>query len=99
MEEITAKELEVKLQNGEKVHVIDVREDEEVAIGKIPGVVHIPLGQISERLSEIPKDEHHYLICQAGGRSAKACEILHQHGFNVTNVAGGMGVWEGKIES
>lgn len=97
MNQITAKELAVKLKNGEKLSLIDVREVEELAESKIEGVVHIPLGQLSERLSEISKDDHHYLICHAGGRSARGCDILSKHGYKITNVSGGMVEWEDNI--
>ncbi|WP_249871680.1 rhodanese-like domain-containing protein [Oceanobacillus saliphilus] len=98
MKEITAKELEQKLASGKKLNIIDVREDEEVAMGKIPGAKHIPLGQIPERLAEIDKSEHYYMVCRSGGRSGNACEFLIQHGFDVTNMAGGMLVWEREME-
>lgn len=98
MKEITAMELEQKLTAGEKVNIIDVREDVEVAMGKIPGAKHIPLGQIPERLDELDKDEHYYMVCRSGGRSGNACEFLTQNGYNVTNMVGGMLDWEGEME-
>ncbi|SDC57943.1 Rhodanese-related sulfurtransferase [Terribacillus halophilus] len=98
MKEITAKELEQKLVSGEKLSIIDVREDEEVAEGKIPGANHIALGQVPERLNELDKNEHYYMVCRSGGRSGKACEFLIQQGYNVTNMTGGMLAWEGEVE-
>ncbi len=98
MKEITAKELEQKLESGEKLHIIDVREDFEVAMGKIPGAKHIPLGQIPERLEELDKEEHYYMVCRSGGRSSNACQFLIQSGYNVTNMVGGMLDWEGEVE-
>lgn len=59
MKEITAKELEQKMNDGENVKIIDVREDEEVAFGKIPSARHIPLGQIPDRHTELNKDKHY----------------------------------------
>lgn len=98
MKEITAKELEDKLAADEKINIIDVREDVEVAAGKIPGAKHIPLGEIPDRVGELEKDEHYYIVCRSGGRSGKACEFLNQHGYVVTNMAGGMLDWEGETE-
>lgn len=98
MKQITAKELEHKLAAGEDVSIIDVREDSEVAEGKIPGAKHIPLGKLEERLEEIGKDQHHYVTCHAGGRSSRACEFLSHHGYDVTNMKDGMSSWEGKTE-
>ena len=98
MKEITAKELERKRIAEEKLNIIDVREDEEVAQGIIPGAKHIPLGQIPERLDELNKNEHYYMVCRSGGRSGRACDFLIQNGYNVTNMAGGMLDWEGETE-
>lgn len=98
MKEITAKELEKKLSTGEQVNIIDVREDEEVATGKIPGAKHIPLGQIPKRLNELNKNEHYYIVCRSGGRSGSACQYLIENGYNVTNIVGGMLDWEGETE-
>ncbi len=98
MKEITAKELEQKLNAGQDVNIIDVREDTEVTMGKIPGAKHIPLGQIPDHLEKLDKNEHYYLVCRSGGRSGRACEFLEQHGFRATNVAGGMLAWEGEFE-
>ncbi|MFB4169967.1 rhodanese-like domain-containing protein [Virgibacillus sp. JSM 102003] len=98
MKEITTKELAKKLKDEENVNIIDVREDDEVAQGKIPGATHIPLGQIPERIEEIDKDKHHYMVCRSGGRSGKASEFLKERGYDVTNVAGGMLDWKDEVE-
>ena len=98
MKEITAKELEQKLMSGEEVNMIDVREDEEVAAGKIPGIKHIPLGEIPDRLNELDQNTHYYMVCRSGGRSGRACEYLTEKGYQVTNVVGGMLDWEGETE-
>lgn len=98
MKKITAKELEHKLAAGEDVNIIDVREDKEVAGGKIPGAKHIPLGELEERLDEIDKDQHHYVTCYGGSRGSKASGLLSLKGFDVTNMEDGMSKWEGKTE-
>ncbi|MCD2138003.1 rhodanese-like domain-containing protein [Salinicoccus halitifaciens] len=98
MKQISAKELEQKLAVGEDLNIIDVREDDEVAEGKIPSAKHIPLGELEERLDEIDKDKHHYVTCHAGGRSSRACGFLSHYGYDVTNMEGGMSSWEGKTE-
>lgn len=98
MDVISAQELEQKINDGEKLNIVDVREDFEVAMGKIPIAKNIPLGQIPNRLNEFDKNEHYYIVCQSGARSANACAYLSQHGYNVTNIAGGMMEWNGDIE-
>jgi rhodanese-related sulfurtransferase len=98
MKKICAKQLEEKLKAGEQLNILDVREDEEVATGKIPGAKHIPLGQIPERLNELVKDKPYYIVCRSGGRSGQACAFLSAKGYDVTNVEGGMLAWEGETE-
>ncbi|MGG2067059.1 rhodanese-like domain-containing protein [Bacillus sp. S14(2024)] len=98
MREISAKELENKLMGNEVVSVIDVREVEEVAEGKIPGVLHIPLGLLEFRMHELDKNKEYVIVCRSGGRSSRAVQFLESHGFQVINMNGGMLVWEGKTE-
>ncbi|MEN2768423.1 rhodanese-like domain-containing protein [Ornithinibacillus xuwenensis] len=98
MKEITVTELATKLKNGDKINIIDVREDEEVAMGKIPGARHIPLGEIADRLDDFDKTQHYYMVCRSGGRSGRACEFLTENGFDVTNMVGGMLAWEDDVE-
>ncbi|UOQ44548.1 rhodanese-like domain-containing protein [Halobacillus salinarum] len=97
MKEITATELAENLKK-ENISVIDVREDEEVAQGKIPGARHIPLGQITERLNELDKSKPHYMVCRSGGRSSQACAFLSSQGFDVINMEGGMLAWTDETE-
>lgn len=75
MKEITTTELQQKLENGETLHMIDVREDDEVATGIVPGAIHIPLGEVPERLEELDKAKPYVLICRSGGRSGRAAEF------------------------
>jgi rhodanese-related sulfurtransferase len=75
------------------VPLIDVREDDEYAEARVPGAVHIPLGQIPERAGEVPTEGTVYLICGSGGRSARAVEHLRGQGIDAVNVAGGTKGW------
>ena len=86
-------DLKARLDGGEQLVLIDVREDEEVAQGMIEGAIHIPLGQISERHNELPTAVEIIVICRSGGRSGRACEFLSANGYNVTNMSGGMLEW------
>lgn len=97
MKEIATIELAKKLRDGETLSMIDVREDDEVAQGMIPGAHHIPLGQLPDRLSEIDKEQAHFMICRSGGRSGKACAFLSEQGYEVINMTGGMLAWEEEI--
>ncbi|WP_409341146.1 rhodanese-like domain-containing protein [Paenibacillus sp. MBLB4367] len=92
---ITPTELKARLEKGEALTMIDVREDEEVAAGMIPGAKHIPLGQLPLRHGEIPQSGEIIMICRSGNRSGKACDFLQQQGFaGLKNMTGGMLDWE-----
>jgi molybdenum cofactor guanylyltransferase len=73
--------------------LIDVREDDEVAEGHVPGIVHIALATVPDNLDRIPTDVPVYVICAAGGRSANAVRFLRAQGVDATNVAGGTNAW------
>lgn len=95
---ISSNELERLLEKNRTISIIDVREDEEVAFGKIPEAKHIRLGELPHRLDELDKNERHYLVCHAGVRSYHACEYLQSLGFDVVNVEGGMLDWQGEVK-
>lgn len=96
MKSITANELQIKVEQGEQLQILDVRELEEVAYGMVPGANHIPLGQLPERVAEVKREQPVYVICKAGGRSAMACDFLETSGFETVNIEGGMMDWEGE---
>jgi hydroxyacylglutathione hydrolase len=74
--------------------IIDVRNDTEWASGHLGSALHIPLGHLSKRLSEIPRDQPVVAQCRTGGRSAIAASLLHRAGFtDVSNLAGGIEAW------
>lgn len=98
MKEMTVKEVEALLNNGEQLNIIDVRETDEVADGKIPGAVNIPLGLVESRIHELDQSKEYVMVCRSGGRSGRACQTLESHGYKVINMAGGMLSWEGKVE-
>ena len=70
--------------------LLDVRERAELAVEEAPGAVNIPLGQLRERLGELPKDREILLICRSGQRAYYATRILLQNGFKARNLSGGM---------
>lgn len=99
MKSISTDELQEKLEAGEKVQLIDVREDDEVAAGMVPGAKHIALGTLPDRLSEVDSSQTVHVICRSGKRSAKACEILESSGIEAINVDGGMLDWKGETHA
>ncbi len=99
--EITATELKQRLDNGDDIQIIDVREADEVAIAKIPNAIHIPLGQVINRMSEIDSEKETVVHCKMGGRSARAIDALKRSGFtgNLINLAGGITAWSRDVDS
>ena len=73
--------------------LVDVREPDEWTAGHAPGAMHIPLGQLGARYTEIPQDGQVYVICRAGSRSNQAALALAGAGWNVVNVSDGMTGW------
>ena len=83
-----------ELYQRDDVIILDVREDHEYAAGHIPGATLVPLGQIPNRLEEIPTDKTVIAVCRSGNRSGQATKFLRQQGFeNVHNMTGGMNAW------
>jgi rhodanese-related sulfurtransferase len=95
---ITTEELKRKLEAGENLLLIDVREDEEVANGKIPGAKHIKMGDIPANLDYFDKDKEYIFVCRSGYRSERVCEYLQEQGYKVRNMVGGMLEWSGDVE-
>lgn len=90
MKEISVDELKSLILSSEPVNIVDVREDEEVAMGMIPDAEHIPMNQIPDELNHFSKDTTYYIVCASGVRSAKVVEYLNDQGIDAVNVEGGM---------
>lgn len=90
LREVSPSEVKQLLKDGKKISLIDVREDEEVAEGKIPEAAHIKMGDIPDRLNEIDKNEEHIIICRSGRRSENVAYFLQDQGYKVKNMTGGM---------
>lgn len=97
--QITPQELRKRLETGEDLVLIDVREDDEVAFGMIPGAKHIPMGEIPQRTEELPAETEIVFICRSGARSQRVCEYLQQFGFKGSNLSGGMIEWNESAEA
>ncbi|OIN67270.1 rhodanese [Exiguobacterium sp. KRL4] len=96
MKRFTAKEVQEKLENGEQLNIIDVREVDEVKEGKIPEAIHIPLGLVEFKMNELDKKKQYVMVCRSGARSGQATNYLEGQGFDVINMDGGMMSYEGK---
>ncbi|MGH9246266.1 MAG: rhodanese-like domain-containing protein [Acidimicrobiales bacterium] len=89
--QIDIDELERRLEAG--APLIDVRQPDEYEDFHVPGARLVPLGEVPDRLDEIPSDETVYLICGSGGRSARAVQFLNARGYDAVNVGGGSKAW------
>jgi sulfur-carrier protein adenylyltransferase/sulfurtransferase len=93
--EVAPAALQSRLSGGEQIVVIDVREPEEFARGKIPGAYTIPRGVLEMQVDgRLPREATVVLYCGAGGRSALAAKSLADMGYDkVENLQGGWGAW------
>jgi adenylyltransferase/sulfurtransferase len=100
MEEITASELKQRLERGDDLQIIDVREPNEYEIARIPGSKLIPLGQVVNRQDEIDAVRETVVHCKGGVRSARAIEALTRSGFKgrLVNLKGGITAWSNDVD-
>lgn len=97
--EITSVELKQRMDRGERLRIVDVREPNEYQINKIPGAELIPLGELPRRYAELDAEEELIVHCKMGGRSAKAADFLRSVGFKrVLNLKGGVLDWVDKVD-
>jgi len=97
--ELTSVELKQRLDRGDKLTIVDVREPNELQINRIAGSVHIPLGDIPKRYNELDPDAEYVMQCKSGVRSAKAADFLRSVGFKrVLNLKGGILDWIDKVD-
>src|SRR5258708_35674727 len=95
--EVDVRQLDASRNDGQKPVLIDVREQDEVEQGVIPGAIHIPRGYLESRVEQYIPDYNTPIVayCAGGARSAFAAETLQQMGFtNVTSLKGGFGAWK-----
>lgn len=95
----TCQDVKARMDKGEDLVLIDVREPAEVAYCAIVGSVHIPLAEIPRRLEEIDKARETVIVCHVGGRSMQAALFLRARGYdNVYNLAGGIDAWSRTVD-
>src|SRR4051794_35870776 len=97
--EITSVELKQRMDRGDKLTIVDVREPNEYQINRIAGSQLIPLGDIPKRYEELNKNDEIVVHCKMGGRSAKAADFLRSVGFTrILNLKGGILDWVDKVD-
>jgi sulfur-carrier protein adenylyltransferase/sulfurtransferase len=99
VDSIAPRELRTKLDRGERIAILDVREPAELAIARLSNDFEIPLGELAERLGELPKDRDIVVYCLTGNRSARAARLLRDAGFqSVRNLEGGIRAWTDEVD-
>ena len=95
IKEVSAEEVIERRRRGENITLLDVRDLQEVNLGKIPGTLHISRGNLETKVeAQIPRDAHVVVYCASGNRSAFAAERLAEMGYrDVASMAGGFRAW------
>ena len=91
--DVSVAELAAILEADPTTPVVDVRNPDEYAAGRVPGAVLVPMHTVPVRLQDLPRDRTLYLVCATGGRSAQTAAWLEPQGYDVVNVLGGTGAW------
>jgi rhodanese-related sulfurtransferase len=91
--EVDPAEVKARIARGEDVFLLDVREPSEVEEWAYPIGVNIPLGELGDRLDEVPADRTIVVACRVGGRSAVAAKALSDAGWTAENLTGGAVAW------
>lgn len=95
MKTMTTQQVQELVESKQPINLIDVRETNEVAAGKIPGAINIPLGLLEFRMNELDKSKEYIMVCRSGARSGQATRFLENQGYTVSNMDGGMLDWDG----
>ncbi len=97
--EIDVTELDAWRKSGKDVTVLDVREDWELATVALPDTLNIPMRQVPQRVTELPRDKPLVVMCHHGGRSRQVTGWLRQNGYTqASNLAGGIHAWAERID-
>ncbi len=91
--QLDATSAQAKLAGKPKPYLLDVRQPDEYAQAHIPGATLIPLGELSRRVNELPRDREIICVCHSGNRSHSATQHLISAGFQASNLRGGMMSW------
>ncbi|HXS91241.1 MAG TPA: rhodanese-like domain-containing protein [Steroidobacteraceae bacterium] len=97
--EITPTEFVERRSRGESLTLLDVREEWELGVASVPDVVHIPMGEVADRLGELDRTREVVVLCRSGRRSLQVANFLQQNGFQAVNLAGGILAWSRELDA
>jgi rhodanese-related sulfurtransferase len=97
--EMTPREFTDRAAIGTAPFLLDVREGWELALAAVPAAVHIPMGDVPGRLTEIPRDREVVVMCKGGARSMTVARFLEAQGYTeVANLTGGILAWSAEVD-
>lgn len=100
--EITPTEFLARRQRGDELTLLDVREAWELGVARMPAeqqAVHIPMGEVADRIGELDRNREVAVLCRSGRRSLQVAKYLQQNGFRTVNVAGGILAWSRELDA
>ena len=97
--EVDAPRAHELLSEGNPPALIDIRETWELETGLIAGSVHIPMGEVADRLGELDRGREVVVLCRSGRRSLQVANFLQQNGFRAVNLAGGILAWSRELDA
>ena len=97
--EISPADFAARRNRGDDVTLLDVREDWELGVASVPNVVHIPMGQVADRIGELDRSKEVVVLCRSGRRSLEVAKFLQQNGFKAVNLAGGILAWSRDLDA
>jgi rhodanese-related sulfurtransferase len=96
--EVTPAEYIARRDRGEKLTLLDVREEWELKVASVPGIVHIPMNDVPGRLDELDRDTEIVVLCRSGRRSLDVAKFLEPKGFRTSNLSGGILAWSRDVD-
>lgn len=100
--EISPTEFLARRRRGDELTLLDVREGWELSVASVPAdqqVVHIPMGEVADRIGELDRGKEVAVLCRSGRRSLEVAKYLQQNGFRTVNVAGGILAWSRELDA
>ena len=97
--EISPAEFVARRDRGDAMTLLDVREGWELGVASVPGIVHIPMGEIASRIGELDASREVIVLCRSGRRSLEVAKYLQQNGFQAVNLAGGILAWSHEVDA
>ena len=96
--EVTPAEFIARRDRGEKLTLLDVREEWELQVASVPGIVHIPMNDVPNRVAELDRNTEIVVFCRSGRRSLEIAKFLQPLGFRTSNLSGGILAWSRDID-